>query len=153
MSGSKIDIPPPLPGAVPLIGIFGRTLSNVPDYSMSGGKNSQQNCADSITLMKNRHRNGTTENLYLLTTYHEETDRNRLLEEYSVTSELKQFILGIFPLVLKHGIITDRNYHFEDYWIVTPDYDDKNHVIKLCAKCLKEHTMRTVDGDIHIGEG
>jgi Histidine-specific methyltransferase, SAM-dependent len=153
MSRSRIDIPPPEPSAVPVIGVFGCTLSNAPDYSMSGGKDSQQNCAEYIEMMKERALNGVTEDCYLLMTYHEENDRNRLLEQYAATEEFIAFVLGSFPQVLKHGIITDRDYHFKDYWTINPFYDDKNHVVKLYAKCHKEHVIPTIEGDIPIGVG
>lgn len=153
MSESKINVPPPLPGVVPLIAVFGRTLSNAPDLRLSGGKDSQENCADYIALMKDRHSNGITEELYLLMTYHEETNSNSLLKEYAATPEMTAFILGIFPKVVKHGIITDRDYLLKDYWRMIPLYDDANHVIKLCAMCLVDHVMPTIEGDIHIKVG
>jgi uncharacterized SAM-dependent methyltransferase len=153
MSNSKMDVPSPLPGAVPLIGIFGRTLSNAPNSSISGGKNSQQNCADYVALIRDRHRNSISEEMYLLLTYHEETDCDSLLREYTVTPQLTAFVLSSFPKVVEKGIITDSDYCYQDYWTVTPIYDDKDQVVKLYAQCLKDHLMPTIEGDIHIKAG
>jgi uncharacterized SAM-dependent methyltransferase len=153
MSNSKIDIPPLLPGAAPLISIFGRTLSNAPDYSMSGGKNNQQNCADYIALMKDRHRNCTAEEIFLLVTYHEETNSDSLLKEYTVTPQLTEFVLSSFQKVMDEGIITESEYCHQDYWTVTPIYDEKNHLLKLCAECLKDHLVPTIEGGIYVKAG
>jgi len=103
--------------------------------------------------MKDRHHNCITEEMYLLVTYHEETNSDSLRMEYTVSPQLTAFVLSSFPKVVDAGIITEVNYCHQDYWTVTSIYDDKNQVVKLCAECLKDHLVPTIEGDIHIQAG